>query len=385
MALSHPLVPLSSEGMVDVPPLAESMTGFTRSDEPRNQRLTAGLAGDLTPMTRDDSYLIAAEAGLAYVDQGEPGFRRVKRGRGFSYVTNDGRVVNGATKEWIESLVIPPAWEDVWISQERRGHILATGQDAAGRKQYIYHPLWEEMRDEVKFDRLAPFGRGLTRLRKRLHSDLRGNGLDRPKVVALAVTVLDRTLVRVGNRRYATDNESYGLTTLTCDHIEVDGRHVHLEFAGKGGAEHQLVFEDSRLSKLIAQCQELGGQTLFSYPGPDGTVGSVSSSDVNTYLSDALGAPFTAKDFRTWGASSLVLGELARSHGDDIDPDQRVRDAVDLAAERLGNTRAVCRDSYVHPLVIEAAESERLPELWRDSRAGRWLAREESALRKLLG
>lgn len=335
-------------------------------------------------MTRDDSYLLAAEAGLFYVDQGEPGYRRLKRGKGFSYTNDDGKVVNGEAREWIESLVIPPAWEDVWISKERKGHILVTGQDDAGRKQYIYHPLWEEVRDEAKFDRLAPFGRGLPRLRKRMESDLRGSGIDRPKVVALAVAVLDRTLVRVGNRRYAADNDSYGLTTLTSEHLEIEGRHVHLEFAGKSGAEHQLVFEDSRVSKLISACQEMGGQTLFSYPAPDGTVSSVSSSDVNVYLSDTLGGPFTAKDFRTWGASSLVLAELARTHGEDIDSEQRIRDAVDLAAERLGNTRAVCRDSYVHPQVIAAADGDDLPEAWLGSRAGRWLSREESALRKLL-
>ena len=335
-------------------------------------------------MTRDDSYLLAAEAGLFYVDQGEPGYRRLKRGQGFSYVNDNGQVVNGEARKWIESLVIPPAWADVWISKERKGHILVTGQDAAGRKQYIYHPLWEEVRDEAKFDRLSPFGRGLPRLRKRMESDLRGSGLDRPKVVALAVAVLDRTLVRVGNRRYADDNASYGLTTLTCEHIEVDGRHVHFEFTGKSGAEHQLVFEDPRLSRMISQCQELGGQTLFSYPGPDGTVGSVSSSDVNGYLSDTLGGAFTAKDFRTWGASSLVVAELARTHGEDVDPEQRIRDAVDLAAERLGNTRAVCRDSYVHPQVIAAVDGDELSEAWLGSRAGRWLSREESALRKLL-
>jgi DNA topoisomerase-1 len=335
-------------------------------------------------MTRDDSYLLAAEAGLHYIDDGAPGYRRVRRGRGFSYVNGDGQVVNGAARKWIETLVIPPAWDDVWISKERKGHILATGQDAAGRKQYIYHPLWEEMRDEVKFDRLAPFGRDLHRLRKKVESDLKGSGLDRPKVVALAVAVLDRTLVRVGNRRYAADNDSYGLTTLTSEHIAVEGRHVHLEFAGKGGAEHQLVFEDPRLSKLISQCQELGGQTLFSYPGPDGTVGSVTSSDLNTYLSNTFGAPFTAKDFRTWGASSLVVGELARSRGTDLNSEQRIRDAIDLAAERLGNTRAVCRDSYVHPSVVAAAGGDDLAEVWLGSRAGRWLSREESALQKLL-
>lgn len=333
-------------------------------------------------MTREDSYELAAEAGLIYVDQEDPGYRRVRRGSGFSYVT-DGTVVNGKIKEWIDQLVIPPAWDDVWISKEAAGHILATGIDKAGRKQYIYHPAWETVRDEAKFDRLAPFGDGLSRLRKGVEADLKVRGLDRRKVVALAVAVLDRTLIRVGNSRYVEDNESYGLTTLTCEHIEVDGRHVHLEFAGKGGAEHQLVLEDRRLATLISRCQELAGQTLFSYQGPEDTVGSISSSDVNSYLSETLDAPFTAKDFRTWGASALVLGELAATGDSETDPDERIRDAIDVAAERLGNTRAVCRDSYVHPAVLQAADSDTLPTLWHSSRAGRWLSREESALRKL--
>lgn len=335
-------------------------------------------------MIRDDSYALAAEAGLLYVDQDEPGYRRVRRGSGFSYLTDDGRVINGAVREWIESLIIPPGWDQVWVSTETRGHILATGVDKAGRKQYIYHPDWEEIRDEVKFDRLAPFGAGLIGLRQRVEIDLGGRVLDRQTVVALAIAVLDRTLVRVGNRRYAADNDSYGLTTLTCEHIEVDGRHVHLEFAGKGGAERQLVFEDRRLARLISQCQDLSGQTLFSYRAPGGTVGSISSSDVNVYLSEALRGPFTAKDFRTWGASSLVLGELARNGNGEADVEQRVRDAVDIAAEQLGNTRAVCRDSYVHPLVIEAAYDGLLSPVWQSSRVGRWASREESALRKLL-
>lgn len=334
-------------------------------------------------MIREESYELAADAGLVYVDQDDPGYRRVRKGSGFSYVI-DGSVVNGKIREWIEGLVIPPAWEDVWISKDPKGHILATGIDKAGRKQYIYHPAWEQVRDEAKFDRLAPFGKGLSRLRKAVETDLRAKGLEMRKVVALAVAVLDRTLVRVGNARYVEDNESYGLTTLTCDHIEVDGRHVHLEFAGKGGAEHQLVLEDRRLASLIAQCQELLGQTLFSYEGPGDTVGSITSSDVNTYLSESMGAPFTAKDFRTWGASALVLGELAGSDDGRVDSEERIRDAVDVAAERLGNTRAVCRDSYVHPAVLQAADSDVLPTLWRSSRVGRWSSREESALRKLL-
>lgn len=333
-------------------------------------------------MTQDESLLVAAEAGLRYVGPEAPGYRRVRRGRGFSYVGEGGEVVNGRGRDWIESLVIPPAWKDVWISADKRGHILATGVDDAGRKQYIYHPDWERVRDEVKFDRLGPFGQGLSTLRRRVDKDLRTRGLPRDRVVALAVAVLDRTLVRVGNRRYAADNGSYGLTTLTCEHIEVSGLHVHLEFAGKGGSERQLVFKDRRLARLISRCQELAGQTLFSYSS-NGEPASVSSSDINAYLSDTLNGPFTAKDFRTWGASSLVLGELARS-SEGGNTQARIRNAIDAAAAHLGNSRAVCRDSYVHPVVIEAAADGSVEDVWRRSRSGKWVNREESAMRKLL-
>lgn len=334
-------------------------------------------------MSGTDTLDLVTGAGLRYVEPDSPGYRRVRRGKGFSYLGSDGETVNGRIKARLEKLVIPPAWQDVWISRDPSGHILATGYDKAGRKQYIYHPLWDELRDEVKFDRLEPFGRGLGHLRKRIDSDLRRHGLPRDKVVALAVAVLDRTLIRVGNRRYSTDNGSYGLTTLTCDHIEVDGLHVHLDFAGKGGAERQVAFGDRRLATLVSRCQELAGQTLFSYETTDGEASSITSSDVNVYLSDTMEGPFTAKDVRTWGASSLVTGELAQAKGDN-DPEARTRDAVDAAAERLGNTRAVCLDSYVHPRILQAHESQALVEVWGRARAGRWTSREESALRLLL-
>lgn len=348
--------------------------------------LKPGLGGEtsghLRSMTGLDSIDLAAEAGLRYVEPDAPGYRRVRRGTGFSYVDPGGQTVNGRTRARIESLVIPPAWEDVWISRDPQGHILATGYDKAGRKQYIYHPSWEQMRDEVKFDRLEPFGRGLPRLRRRLDSDLRQGGMSREKVVALAVAVLDRTLIRVGNRRYADVNGAYGLTTLTCDHIEVDGRHVHLEFSGKGGAEHQVVFGDRRLAGLVADCQELAGQTLFSYETADGEVSSITSSDVNNYLSDVLHGPFTAKVVRTWGASSLVIGELAQTPDAG---DGGAREAIDVAAERLGNTRAVCRDSYVHPQILESYDDGSLAGVWSRAKSGKWVSREESALRLLLG
>lgn len=334
-------------------------------------------------VTRDESYFLASEAGLRYVDADSSGYRRVRRGRGFSYVAEDGRAMNGRVRDRIEAFGIPPAWEDVWISRDPLGHIQATGHDKAGRKQYIYHPLWEEIRDEVKFDRLTPFGARLPGLRKRIDSDLRQRGLPRHKVVALAVALLDRTLLRVGSTRYAADNDSYGLTTLTNEHIEVDGLHVHLEFAGKGGAERQLALRDRRLARLVSSCQELAGQTLFSYETTEGEVSSISSSDVNAYLSTALDGPFTAKDVRTWGASALVTGELARTT-DEPDAGARLRAAVDVAAERLGNTRAVCRDSYVHPIISQSNSDGTLTAVWARAKSGKWTNRDESALRLLL-
>ncbi|HWB89513.1 MAG TPA: DNA topoisomerase IB [Acidimicrobiia bacterium] len=328
--------------------------------------------------------LLAGEAGLSYVVAGAAGYRRVRRGRGFSYLDSSGATVNGPIKTYIESLVIPPAWNEVWVSKDRLGHILATGVDSAGRKQYIYHPKWEEIRDEVKFERLGPFATKLPVLRKKVDADLRTSGLAREKVVALAVAVLDRTLVRVGSARYAAENESYGLTTLTHEHVETDGPHVHLAFTGKGGAEHQLVFRDRRLARLVGECQDLAGQTLFSYELDSGGTASIQSTDVNRYLEDATGMPFTAKDFRTWGASAVVTGELASSGASVEDHDAAVLAAIDVAAETLGNTRAVARSSYVHPAIIDAHACGELGEAWRRSRSGRWLVRSESTLSKIL-
>lgn len=333
-------------------------------------------------MTILDSMSLAAEAGLHYVAEETPGLHRVRRGRGFSYLDPSGKTVNGSTRERIDSLVIPPAWEDVWISPDPSGHILATGFDRAGRKQYIYHPFWEQVRDEAKFERMGDFGRRLGRLRRRMDSDLRRPGLSKEKVTALAVSVLDRTLIRVGNRRYADENEAYGLTTLTCDHVEVDGFHIHLEFAGKGGADHQLAFQDRRLASLISRCQELAGQTLFGYESDQG-VTSITSTDINGYLAETMSGPFTAKDFRTWGASTAVAEDLATGHHDG-DADVLLLRAIDATAEKLGNTREVCRSSYLHPLIPQAFRDGSLQLAWARSRRGSWLGRAESTVNRLI-
>ena len=243
---------------------------------------------------RAASLELAAAAGLRYVTDDQPGHRRIRRGKGFSFVDEHGAPLGDEARAWAESLVIPPAWTDVWISPARDGHILATGYDDAGRKQYIYHPDWEEARDEVKFERMTSFGRRLPSIRKRIQADLNRPGLDRDKVVALTVAVLDRTLIRVGTRRYVEANESYGLTTITPDNAEVEGREVLFSFAGKSGAEHEVALRDSRLARLIARCQDLDGQTLFSYETDDG-VGTVDSADVNRYLSDSAGDGFAQR------------------------------------------------------------------------------------------
>ncbi len=333
-------------------------------------------------MTSIETISLAAEAGLTYITDETPGLRRIRRGRGFSYSDPKGNTINGSVRKWVDSLVIPPAWDNVWISPDRSGHILATGYDKAGRKQYIYHPVWEETRDEVKFERMGEFGRRLTRLRRRTDSELSRSGLSRLKVTALAVAVMDRTLIRVGNRRYANENDAYGLTTITCDHVEVDGLHVHLEFAGKGGADHQLVFEDRRLAGLISKCQELGGQTLFGYETPEG-VAAISSTDVNAYLAETMRGPFTAKDFRTWGASTAVAEELMTGPADG-DEDTRLLWAIDTTAEKLGNTREVCRSSYLHPVIAETFHTGALADAWARSRRGTWMGRGESTVNRVI-
>jgi DNA topoisomerase I len=327
---------------------------------------------------------LADDAGLVYMTDEAPGYRRARRGRGFSYLGPNGNTVSETERDRIAALAVPPAWEQVWISPEPRAHILATGYDSAGRKQYVYHPVWEEIRDEVKFERTGHFGRAIARLRSRVDRDLRRHGLNREKVIALAVAVLDRTLIRVGNRRYAEANDSYGLTTLTDRHVEVNGHHVHFGFDGKGGAENQVAFEDRRLASLIARCQELNGQTLFSYE-TEGETSAIQSNDVNDYLTSITGSRFTAKDMRTWGATTLVAGELATASNDGDKADLRIREAIEAASSVLGNSLAVCRDSYVHPEIPDAFLDGRLHEAWRGSRRGKWLSRPESAVNRLIG
>ena len=282
----------------------------------------------------------AVEAGLRYVSDEQPGIRRRKRGNGFSYEKSDGTpITDPKERERIAAIAIPPAWTDVWICPKPNGHILATGRDAKDRKQYRYHPTWREVRDSDKFDNLARFGEVLPSLRRQVDADLRGPGLSRDKVLAVVVKLLDETLIRVGNEAYATDNDSFGLTTLKGKHVEVDGPTIEFEFGAKSGLQHASHLDDRQLARIVRACHELGGQDLFTYED-DGRPVDVTSSDVNAYLRELGGGDITAKDFRTWGGTAvataaLSLGEppATKSHAD-----KAVLAAYDVAATVLGNT-----------------------------------------------
>lgn len=299
----------------------------------------------------------ARSAGLRYVSDEDPGIRRRRCGRGFTYLDPGGeRIAEPEARRRLRELAIPPAWTEVWICPRPDGHLQATGRDEAGRKQYLYHPRWREVRDVTKFERMLPFGRALPGLRERVDGDLRRHGLPRERVLAATVRLLDATLLRVGNPAYARDNGSYGLTTLEDEHVEVSSRSLRFSFPGKGGKETAIDLQDRRLARLVARCQELPGQALFQYEDEEGEVRRVDSGDVNEYLEETAGDDFTAKEFRTWGASVLVARALREAGPADSEEaaKRQVLSAIDGAAKALGNTRAVCRDSYVHPAVPEA-------------------------------
>ncbi|MFF7710347.1 DNA topoisomerase IB [Pseudomonas sp. NPDC007930] len=294
-------------------------------------------------------------AGLHYVDDSQPGLtRRTLRGH-FAYFEPSGERVRDAERvKQINALAIPPAYKDVWICPDPNGHLQATGRDARGRKQYRYHPRWREVRDADKYARLRDFGLSLPKVRKQLEAHLATPGMAREKVMALVITLLDQTLIRVGNSQYARDNKSYGLTTLLSKHVEVKGSAVEFHFRGKSGVEHAVRLTDKRLARLIRRCQELPGQHLFQYLDDAGQRHTVSSHDVNEYLKTLHGSDFTAKDYRTWAGTALALAMLRELHWQpEAQAKQHIVGMVKEVARALGNTPAVCRRCYIHPAVLE--------------------------------
>ncbi len=330
----------------------------------------------------------ARQAGLRYVTDEGPGIRRVRRGKGFDYVSPSGKVVrDGRTLARIKSLVIPPAWEEVWIATSANAHLQATGRDDRGRKQFKYHPKWREVRDGNKYEKVIDFGRALPRIRRVTGRHLRLPGLPREKVLAAVVQCLEKTLIRVGNEEYATSNKSYGLTTIRDRHATVRGGRVHFAFDGKSGVRHEIDLNDPKLARVIKASQELPGQELFQYVDDDGNVRDVKSEDVNEYLREIAGDEFTAKDFRTWAGTVLAAGALREleAAGTKAELKKNVVRAVERVAERLGNTKAVCRKCYIHPAVIDAYLDGSLLETLRQRaernfRSGGSLKPEEAAV-----
>jgi DNA topoisomerase-1 len=303
-----------------------------------------------------DPIASARVAGLKYVRAGSPGgIERRRAGAGFTYLRGGRSVRDAETLQRIRSLAIPPAWQKVWICPEPNGHVQATGRDARGRKQYRYHPRWRAQRDETKFERMIAFGKMLPRLRARVAHDMAGPGLSRHKVLATVVSLLERTLIRVGNDEYARDNHSFGLTTLEDRHVVVSGSEVRFHFRGKSGKEHQVTISDPRIARIVKRCRDIPGYELFQYVDDSGQRQTIDSADVNQYIRQIAGDDFTAKDFRTWAGT--VLAALALQQFEAVASQARAKKnilaAIEQVAARLGNTTAVCRKSYIHPAILD--------------------------------
>jgi DNA topoisomerase-1 len=306
----------------------------------------------------------------------------VNGAKAFEYVDAKGEPMTDAdTLERIKMLVIPPAWTDVWICADERGHLQATGRDARGRKQYRYHARYREMRDADKFDHLLEFAAALPKIRRTARADLKLPGLPRRKVLAAIVHLLERTCIRIGNERYAEENDSFGLTTLRNRHVKVSGARIEFQFRGKSGKFHRIAVEDdAQLARIVRRCRDLPGQDLFQYLDADGTVQSVGSSDVNDYLKEMAGREISTKDFRTWNGSVFVASMLRRLDRVGV---THMAAAVREASKRLGNTPAICRKSYVHPRVLD-------PRTWEGCieraarRPPRGLRADEAALLEIL-
>ena len=312
---------------------------------------------DTPPISETEGRASARAAGLRYSTDARPGITRRRRGRGFSYRGPDGDLVrDSAVLARIRALAIPPAWTDVWICPDPAGHLQATGRDAKGRKQYRYHERWRSGRDDAKFERLIDFARVLPRVRARCDADLATTGLSREKVLAAVVRLLETTLIRVGNDEYARLNRSFGLTTLKNRHATVTGTRVRFRFRGKSGRQHEVGIRDRRLAAVVRRCQDLPGQELFQWVDDDGESHDVASDDVNDYLREISGIDITAKDFRTWAGTVLAYRALrALAPGtDDRSSRKNVVEAVRFTSDRLGNTPAVARRSYVHPAILDA-------------------------------
>ena len=300
--------------------------------------------------------LAAKQAQLRYGDDSAPGITRHKARNGFDYRLPDSAVVRDIdTLKRIRSLAIPPAWTNVWICLHSNGHLQATGRDARGRKQYRYHSRWREVRDEAKYNKLLIFTQVLPQLRARVEEDLKRPGLQRERVLAAIVRLMELTFFRVGNSEYAKANESFGLTTLRDRHVAIEGSRIHISFRGKSGKHHETDINDRRLARIVKSCRDLPGYELFQYMDAEGQRHTVGSAEVNEYLREITGEEITAKDFRTWAGTQLAAEALREFEAFDSEAERKraVVRAVEKVAKHLGNTPTICRRCYIHPAVLE--------------------------------
>jgi DNA topoisomerase I len=298
----------------------------------------------------------AAEAGLRYVSDDQPGYTRKRKGDEFQFFDTDGKLIEDEQRNLrIKRLAIPPAWTDVWICPSPNGHIQATGRDARRRKQYRYHERWREVRDENKYEKMLLFGQALPKIRKRVEADLSLPGLQRNRVLAAVVQLLERTFIRVGNEEYARDNKSFGLTTMRDQHVEVKGSKLQFRFRGKSGIRHEVDVTDRRIAKIVSKLQDLPGQELFQYVDENDEVRDITSQDVNDYLREITNEDFTAKDFRTWAGTVMAAIALQAVGAFETKKQAKanIKNAIGAVSKMLGNTPAICRKCYIHPAILE--------------------------------
>ncbi len=320
---------------------------------------------------------------LNFVDDSAPGITRKKLKLGWGYYGPDGqRVTDRAEIERLNKIGMPPAYERCWFCPDPDGHMQAVGYDARGRKQYRYHPDFRAQQEALKYERLAAFGRALPKLRKKIEEDIAGRKLAADTVLAAVVRLIDSTHMRVGNEEYAKDNKSFGATTLRNRHARVEGGKLKLSYKGKHGIKRTVVVNDRNLARIAKRTQDLPGQNLFEYLNEEGDVCPVTSSDVNTYIKDAMGGDFTAKDFRTWGASVIAFEEMVKRS--EQSGQVKLKSVIEPVAEALGNTVAISRKSYVHPAIIEAAKDAGALGERKLPRAGKYLSTFERGLIEFL-
>jgi len=323
---------------------------------------TVQLEKKMLKAITNDVAKTAVAAGLIYVTCNDPGFSRVRNGTGFYFMDGHRRLRDQEHLERIRKLVLPPAWEEVWICKFPNGHLQATGVDKSGRKQYKYHPAWMTIRNQTKFYRLRDFGEKLPMIRKRIENDLSLPGYPQNKVLAAMVGLMERVNIRVGNAFYEKLYGSFGLTTLKDHHVSINGTKLKLMFRGKKGVTHNITLASRKLSKIIQGCKDIPGKELFQYYNGEGIIRTVDSGMVNNYIREISGSDFTAKDFRTWAGSIQALLAFREVGGflTATEMNKKIPAALDLVAEKLGNTRAVCKKYYVHPIIINLYQDGKL-------------------------